>query len=189
MASISGGSSRRVLLGLLPACLATGRALADQRDPALPDLFDRLREADAVEAPLIEARIRAIWYRHPDRIATSLLDEGVVLLSDRQWSAAYQRFDELVQRAPDFAEAWNQRATAAFLLDELDTAVHDIQRTLALEPHHFEALARLGETYLKLGQPEAALRAFEAALTIYPTMAAVRRRIDELRSRLFGRDI
>jgi tetratricopeptide (TPR) repeat protein len=189
MASISGGSSRRVLLAALSALPAAGRALADQRDPALPDLFARLREADAVEAPAIEARIRAIWYRHPDRIATSLLDEGVVLLSDRQWSAAYRRFDELVQHAPDFAEAWNQRATAAFLLDDLDTAVRDIQRTLALEPRHFEALARLGEVHLKLGQPETALRAFEAALAIHPTMAAVRRRADELRARLFGRDI
>ncbi|WP_191059644.1 tetratricopeptide repeat protein [Geminicoccus harenae] len=189
MASISGGSSRRTLLGLLPALLATRRALADQHDPALADLFARLRGADAVEAPAIEAQIRAIWYRHPDRIATSLLDEGVVLLSDRQWSAAYRRFDELVQRAPDFAEAWNQRATAAFLLDELDTAVRDIQRTLALEPRHFEALARLGEALLKLGQPEVALRAFEAALAIHPTMANVRRRADEVQARLFGRDI
>ncbi|WP_159712414.1 tetratricopeptide repeat protein [Geminicoccus flavidas] len=189
MASTSGGCSRRALLGLLPALLAARRALADQRDPALPDLFARLRRADAVEAPAIEGRIRAIWYRHPDRIVTSLLDEGVVLLSDRQWSAAYRRFDELVQRAPDFAEAWNQRATVAFLLDDLDTAVRDIQRTLALEPRHFEALARLGEIYLKRGHPEAALRAFEAALSIHPTMAAVRRQADELRSRLFGRDI
>ena len=59
------------LLGLLPALLIARQAVADQRDPALPDLFARLRAADAVEAPAIEAQIRAIWHRHPDRVAAA----------------------------------------------------------------------------------------------------------------------
>lgn len=177
------------LILALALLLVPWPVLADQRDPALAPLFERLKAADAVEGPLIEDQIWAIWFRHPDRVVASLLDEGVVLMSRRRWAEALDRFDQIVRLAPDFAEGWNKRATAHYLLGDLERSVLDIQRTLALEPRHFGALAGLGQVYLRLDRPAASLQALEAALRINPTMAGVRRLVEELHARIDGSDI
>jgi tetratricopeptide (TPR) repeat protein len=162
---------------------------ADQHDPALPSLFADLQGADAVEARSIEEQIWTAWFRTSDRVSTSLLDEGTVLMSQRRWQEALDRFDQLVVRSPGFAEAWNKRATVHFLLGDLEESVVDIQRTLALEPRHFGALSGLGQIYLQLDQPEAALRAFEAALAIHPNLLGVRHQVEELQAIIDGSDI
>jgi tetratricopeptide (TPR) repeat protein len=177
------------LILALALLLAPWPAWADQRDPALAPLFERLKVAHAVEGPLIEGQIWAIWFRHPDRVVASLLDEGVVLMSRRRWAEALDRFDQIVRLAPGFAEGWNKRATAHYLLGEFERSVLDIQRTLALEPRHFGALAGLGQIYLQLDRPAASLQALEAALRINPTMAGVRRQVEELHARIDGSDI
>lgn len=179
-----GGVALALVLLFLPVSIR-----ADQRDQRLDPLFSHLRTADAVEAPGLEAQIWAIWSSHPDPVVMSLLDEGIVLMSRRRWTAALDRFDQIVRLAPDFAEGWNKRATAHFLLGDLNRSVLDIRRTLALEPRHFGALAGLGQIYARLHEPQAALRAFEAALQLYPAMAFVQRQADELRARIQGRDI
>ena len=175
------------LLAMLVMAPLDGRA--DQNDPALEPLFTQLKDADAVQGQALEEQIWAIWLQHPDRIAASLLDEGVVLMSRRRWTEALALFDQLVVRAPAFAEAWNKRATVYFLLGDFDRSVQDIQRTLILEPRHFGALAGLGQMYLQLDQPEAALRSFGAALKINPNMPGVQRMAEDLRARLRGSDI
>jgi tetratricopeptide (TPR) repeat protein len=177
------------LILALALLLAPWPAWADQRDPALAPLFERLKVAHAVEGPLIEDQIWVIWFRHPDRVVASLLDEGVVLMSRRRWAEALDRFDQIVRLAPGFAEGWNKRATAHYLLGEFERSVMDIQRTLALEPRHFGALAGLGQIYLQLDRPAASLQALEAALRINPTMAGVRRQVEELHARIDGSDI
>ncbi|HEX2526239.1 MAG TPA: tetratricopeptide repeat protein [Geminicoccus sp.] len=152
-------------------------------------MFADLQTADAVQARAIEEQIWLIWFRHPDRVSEGLLDEGTVLMGQRRWNEALDRFDQLVARAPDFAEAWNKRATTYFLLGDLERSVLDIQRTLALEPRHFGALSGLGQIYLQLDEPKAALRAFEAALSIHPGMPGVQRQVVDLRARIGGSDI
>ena len=87
---------------------------------------------------------------------------------------------------PDFAEAWNKRATVHYLMGDYVASVHDIQQTLALERRHFGALSGLGMIYEAIGRPSAALRSFEAALAINPHLDATRQRIEELRRELEG---
>ena len=88
----------------------------------------------------------------------------------------------MVEQAPEFAEGWNKRATVHFLMGNWQASVRDIQQTLALEPRHFGALFGLGMIYDALGQPEAALRSFEA--TLAGSALRKRRSIEELRAQL-----
>ena len=91
----------------------------------------------------------------------------------RRWQSGDLRtaraaFDLLVQRQPNFAEAWNKRATLLYLMGDDAGSIADIGRTLALEPRHFGALSGLGLIDARNDRPEQALRSFEAALAIHP---------------------
>jgi len=77
--------------------------------------------------------------------------------------------DDLIGRAPTFAEAYNQRAVWFFKKGEFGRAVRDCETVLKLNPHHFGAAAGMGQCYLKMKKPRAALRAFRQALDINPT--------------------
>lgn len=94
-------------------------------------------------------------------------------------------FSSLIEKAPDFSEAWNKRATVYFLIGDLSLSVDDVARTLELEPRHFGALSGLGQIELLRGNPQAALRAFEGALAVHPNLpgiaALVMRLNDEVR--------
>ena len=60
----------------------------------------------------------------------------------------------------------------------------DCESTLRLNPHHFGAAAGLGQCYLKLGKPRAALRAFHTALAINPGLDQLRDTIRSLEEAL-----
>lgn len=172
---------KAVALALLLLGLGLAAARADQRDPRLGPLFAALETADAVEARAIEEKIWAIWGETSNPQARTLLEVGSVALANRDYRTARAAFDALVAEAPDFAEGWNKRATLFWLLGEEVASVHDIQRTLALEPRHFGALSGLGLILLGRGETEPALRAFEAALALHPHLPAARHHAERLR--------
>lgn len=154
---------------------------ADQKDPRLDGLFAALKTADAVEARAIEAQIWTIWSETSDPEAQALLEAGSVAMANRDRRTAIAAFDALVARAPELAEGWNKRATLFWLMGEEEASVRDIQRTLALEPRHFGALSGLGLILMARGQSERALRAFEAALALHPTLTGARENARRLR--------
>lgn len=172
----------RRLFGFLALLLATAAgARADQTDPRLDLLFARLKEADAVEARIIESHIWTMWSAIDEPEARALLERGSVAMANRDHATALAAFDALTSRFPNFAEGWNKRATLFWILGEDRAALYDIQRTLALEPRHFGALSGLGLVLLRLDQPEKALAAFEAALAIHPNLPSARHHAERLR--------
>jgi tetratricopeptide (TPR) repeat protein len=170
------------LFGLLVAT-----AHADQRDPRLDALFDRLRTAsDVAAAETVEAQIWEVWSEAPDPGSAALLAAGTAAMGQRAWPRALQLFDVLVAGQPEFAEAWNKRATLLYLMGEHARSVADIQKTLALEPRHFGALSGLGLIFMATGDPDAALRSFEAVLAIYPLSRSARQQVETLRQQVEG---
>ena len=84
---------------------------------------------------------------------------------------ALSLFDKLVALEPDWAEAWNQRATTRFLTGDTDGAMADIDQVMKLEPRHFGALAGMGMILQGEGLDKSALEIFKKALGIYPLAA------------------
>lgn len=164
-------------------------AFADQGDKRLDILFERLKVArDTDEADVLETQIWGIWAQQPGGNAEvgRLMRLGMVHMALNDYDSALKAFDRVLELAPDFAEAWNKRATVHFLKDELDASVADIERTLVLEPRHFGALSGLGMIYLQIEEMEAALKAFEAALAINPHLPVVREHVDSIKKELAG---
>ena len=164
--------------------------LANQNDPRLGPLFDRLKAAPSAEAAADEEQaIWQIWHESGSAEIDTLMVRGLQAMGSRNLREALAAFDEMVRRAPRFAEAWNKRATVNYLMGRFAESAADIDRTLALEPRHFGALSGLGLVYLALDEEQKALDAFDRALAVHPNLAGADTHIRALREKLRGRKI
>ncbi len=160
-------------------------AHADQKDPRLDELFAVLQTSNDPSAlSAAHGEIWEIWINNDDQELFSLMEQGIILMNRQRLSAALKVFDDLVDIAPNYAEAWNKRATVHYLLGNYADSVADVDVTLDLEPRHFGALSGLGQIELIQGDPEAALTAFEAALRVHPHLPGTRDLIQQLRRNL-----
>jgi len=175
---------------ILLASTLSAPSRADQTDPRLDDLFDELKAApDIQSAAPIELAIWNIWVQHDDQVITTLMGQGIAAMSRRDYSSALRTFDQMVNLAPGFAEAWNKRATVHYLLGNYRESLADIKKTLALAPRHFGALSGRGLVYIALEEEEKALQSFEEALAVHPNMEGARQNAELLRKKVEGRPI
>lgn len=165
----------------LGALAFTAGARADQNDPRLEDLFKQLQTAtNPAEAAPVEELIWQVWFEHADGTIAAMMATGVQQMNTNNLPAALATFDRLVEAAPDFAEAWNRRATLHYVMGNYEASEADIVKTLQLEPFHFGALSGRGLVLLSQGRYEEARNAFSRALEVHPNMTSVRNNIDEI---------
>lgn len=173
-------------------CVALLLSLAGTASADAPSkqLFEQLRRAPDIEhARRVESKIWQRWMQHPNEQVSAQFLRGVQLMDSGEHAAAVEQFTAVLKRAPGFPEAWNKRATAYFLLDEMAASVADIERTLSLEPRHFGALSGLGLIFLSRGDRQGALSAFEKVLQIHPFSESARLQVDRLRRALHRNSI
>ncbi len=176
-----------LILALLVGCTAS-RSVTSRAD--LDGLFVRLRTtANADEARRIELAILHAWTSSGRADVDALMLRGAEMAHTGDLDGALETYNRIVELAPNFAEAYDQRALIHAMRDEYGKAVTDIERVLVIEPRHFGALAGLGRILMLYGQDKAALRAFEAALAINPHLDDVRDEADRLRATLAGQPI
>ncbi|HXV24260.1 MAG TPA: tetratricopeptide repeat protein [Alphaproteobacteria bacterium] len=180
---------RGILIAAILLAVAAS-AQADQRDPRLPALFDKLRDAQnfAVAQPL-EAEIWSIWTESDSDDVNLLMGLGLNAMAREDYGTALTLFDKMVDVAPGFAEGWNKRATVLYLVGEYERSRADVVQTLELEPRHFGALSGLGLIYMAEGEEEKALDAFRRALAVNPTMPGPQRWVEELKESVEGKPI
>ncbi|MEM9360604.1 MAG: hypothetical protein AAGB04_30885, partial [Pseudomonadota bacterium] len=82
--------------------------------------------------------------------------------------AAIGLIDQALKLAPKYSEAWNLRATILFYMGRDTESVVDIERTLALEPRHFGALAGMTLINMRAKNWSGALKSLRIALKIHP---------------------
>jgi tetratricopeptide (TPR) repeat protein len=157
----------------------SGRRPAPSLPLRLNQLFSILGAADC-SADELEEEIWQLWMHHPHRLAARALDRAASDIAAQRYDVAETRLALLLRARPDFAEAWNKRATLYYLLGRDDDSVHDICRTLELEPRHFGALCGLGEICVSRGDREAALFVFQTALRVNPHLVAARDAVEQL---------
>ena len=85
-----------------------------------------------------------------------------------QYETAQVWLDDLINDFPDFAEAWNRRATMLYLQKKYAPSITDCETVTRLEPNHFGAWHGLGLNYLAMKKYDLAARAFKRALEIQP---------------------
>ncbi len=177
----------------LPAGVA--RAQSAEIDAAakarrLDELFGRLKASkDEQEGKAAVAEIWRLWLRSGQPDLDETMDQAARLIGAGLPALALPLLDGLIGRAPDWAEAWNKRATALYLMGEPDRSLADIERVLALEPRHFGALSGLGLIRMGRGEDRAALAAYRRALAVNPFLEERRELIPALERKVGDKPI
>ncbi|MFO1208045.1 MAG: hypothetical protein U1E40_02345 [Amaricoccus sp.] len=156
--------------------------------PAKPDsdaarldaLFAELKQPGREDWEKVESQITQIWSHSGSPAMDLLLQRGNAALAAEDYPTAVEHFSALIDHAPDFAEGWNGRATAYFLMGEYSLSIADVEHVLVLNPRHFGALAGLGFMLEQMDEPQFALRALEAAQELNPNRPNVNEAVKRL---------
>lgn len=152
---------------------------AELRSEELDRLFARLHQQGVAAQP-IEAKIWALWSASDSPTAEVLLEQAQRAMDAGAPAEALSILNRLIEVQPDFAEAWNKRATLYFMMKRDDQSLADIARVLELEPRHFGALAGKGMILEHQKKYSEARTAFEDALAVNPNLEDVQAALKEL---------
>ena len=156
---------------------------SDQKSE-LNKLFEKLKVENASISFETEQKIWKIWSTHPNNYElTKLLDDGSELVRKNKLFESIDLFTKVINLDPNWAEAWNKRATAFYMIGEFKKSQKDIDKVLKLEERHFGALAGQGLVNIQLKNYEKAILSYEQAKEIHPSMQSPEimiRQIEEL---------
>lgn len=151
--------------------------------------MEGLKTADSGAAMQIEQRIFEIWSQSGSPSMDLLLTRGRDALEEGNTVLAIQHFSALIDHAPDFAEAYNARATAYFQAGRYGLSLEDIRHALELNPQHFSAMTGLALILEELGRPEAALEAWREVARISPNREGLSDAIARLEREVEGQEL
>ena len=152
--------------------LFSSSLFADDNKKEIDKLFVQLKSALNFEnSKKIEDKIWDLWTTHPsqDRL-TKLLSKGSLFMSENKLEEAYEIFTKVIDKDPNWAEAWNKRATVLYLMGKYELSQSDINKVLQIEKRHFGALTGQGLVQIALKNYEKAIDSYIEAHKIHPYM-------------------
>ena len=166
------------------------RAQRGDRSNNLEFLFGALKVApDPTTAKAIEERIWALWLVSGSDTANLLMTRVKTAVEAQDLDLAVELLSAIVEIKPDYAEAWNRRATIYYMKKDYSRAISDIRHALAREPRHFGAMSGLGLILQDVGDDKHALDIYRRALAIHPHLPRIPDLVKTLTEKVEGRDI
>ena len=135
-------------------------------------LFDQLKNTTKYEeSKKIESEIWNLWITHPtNESLTNLLSDGSFYMSQNNLESAYETFTKTINLDPNWAEAWNKRATVLYLMGKYELSQADINKVLEIENRHFGALSGQGLVQTALKNYQKAIDSYIEAHKVHPNM-------------------
>ena len=124
--------------------------------------------------------LRAIMSRDGSDEQRLMLEKIIRLNECCLYEEALISSDLLLEKAPRFTEAYNQRALAWFHLHNYEKSIQDCRQVLQLSHYHYGAWIGLGHCLIEMGDVWGALDSFRKAVAIYPDLEPVRVQIRNL---------
>ena len=144
---------------------------ADNLEKQIDRLFNDLKIENASTSYEIEQKIWKLWSTHPyNEKLTKMLNEGSNLVNKQKFEEAIVIFSKVIDLDPEWAEAWNKRATVYYMVGDFQKSQDDINKVLEFEDRHFGALAGQGLVNIQLENYEKAIMSYEKVQQIYPSM-------------------
>jgi len=174
------------ILNLATALVVLGAGASQAQQASLDDLFKLLRSPGLTDYAAVEAKIEDEWSKSGSDSMDLLLSRGKQALADGDTAAALDHLTALTDHAPDFAAGWNALATAYFQEGLYGPAMDALERTLALNPQNFEAMAGLGIILRDVGMDKQALAIFRKAHELTPHREDLVKAINDLQKEVEG---
>ena len=149
----------------------------------LDDLFEKLKKTgNPMTAKKIEGKIWKLWTTHPsEKSLTDLLAKGSEYMAQNQLTSAHNVFSKAIELDPNWAEAWNKRATVLYLMGNFELSQNDIDMVLKLEKRHFGALSGQGLVQTAMENYQKAIDSYIEAHKVYPAMTTPLMMIERLK--------
>lgn len=149
-------------------------------------LAARLRDEDPIVSELACDALWSVWFRADGRENNQELQRLMRLrINEDSAASVLAGYRMLIDKAPRFAEAYNQRAIVYYRLGDLARAIDDCEKVLRFNPYHFGAASGLAQCFMKQKKLRAALRSYRRANRINPHLDGVKQVIDSL-ERMLG---
>jgi tetratricopeptide (TPR) repeat protein len=138
----------------------------------IDELFNQLKNTTSYKkSKEIESKIWELWTTHPSKNnLTALMADGSVYMSQNKLETAYETFTRTIELDPNWAEAWNKRATVLYLMGKYELSQSDIDKVLELEERHFGALSGQGLVQTALNNYQKAIDSYIEAHKVHPNM-------------------
>ena len=158
----------------------------DSHQKEIDKLFIQLQSALNFEnSKKIEDKIWSLWTTHPSKNnLTKLLADGSSAMMDNKLEIAYNKFTEVIELDPNWAEAWNKRATVLYLMGKYEMSQADIDKVLQLEKRHFGALSGQGLVQTALKNYQKAIDSYIEAHKVHPYMKSPLIMIEQLQMQI-----
>ena len=130
-------------------------------------LYGQGRYAESADA------YRVATEQYPD-YAQAHSGLGAALNELGRFEEAETHLRRAIELNPDYAEALYHLATLRFKQQRYDEALELLQHFIGIEPDHAKALGDIGVALFYLGRSDEALQHFDQALSLDPTLEAVR---------------
>ncbi|CAN0476544.1 unnamed protein product, partial [Phaeothamnion confervicola] len=131
-----------------------------------------------------EQSIWGIWMRADDPVADPMFQTGMMLIVGSEVDAAIEKFNQVVELKPDFAEAWNRRGDAYAALGDEDRALADYEHAIALNPYQFGAMTACADIWMSRSNYRKAAEYFRRALDLNPNLTEAAEALHALEEKL-----
>ena len=173
---------KKYILALTVYFFFISNSLSENREILLNELFNELKIKNDSSSYVTEQKIWKLWSQHPtNQNLTIKLEQGSEFVRNQKLSEAIEIFSEVIKLDPEWAEAWNKRATVLYMLGDYQGSQEDIDKVLNLEKRHFGALTGQGLVNIKLENYEKAIESYEKAQEIYPSMKSPKIMIKQIK--------
>lgn len=164
---------------------------ADETPAARLDrLFAELKKAAShPDAAPIAARIQRQWANSGSATVDLLMQRAADSMTNKDGAAAMDVLDQAIVLDPDYAEAWNRRATLNFTMNQWGKSLADIEQTLLREPRHWGAMMGLGMILEQTGHKDEAFETYMQVLNVYPSLDSAQKAAGRLADELTGPEI
>ncbi|MFL6690432.1 MAG: hypothetical protein ACJ8IR_09660 [Alphaproteobacteria bacterium] len=182
-----------VLAGIFCASTAFAAAKLPARHPPpneLDNLFSTLAKAGSEEeAKPIEEKILTAFFRSDSPTVDLLMTRAAAAAHAGAADTAKKLISSVTAIAPDYAEGWHQRAELQDDAGDDQGAMYCLEKTVTLNPRHFEALTELGSKIEEYGDKPGALRLYRKALALDPYFEDVARKVRSLEHEVEGESL
>jgi tetratricopeptide (TPR) repeat protein len=150
----------------------------------IKELSCQLQHSDPTVNQMAEHALWSIWFRMSEPEANKELCRAAKAINAREFESAISHCTRAIAIDPHFAEAYNQRAIAYYLLERYEESIADCQRSVERMPCHFGAWAGMGHCQAHLGRLTEACESYHRAVDINPHLEGVRQLLSELQKKL-----